>query len=201
MEHGQSQPQHITLRDNQLISHLMLKKTLPGSQVSCDPSHTSSSCPSLHRESLSTAWLLLPLNYLMGRARWAAILTAINREVYLFMSMFQHLGCLVLATEGREQRVRDEAASDHFVQQHLSLKSMWDRARRTQHGLFSIFPVSTMIFWGQTAALGAASLVGSREGGIVPLRALHPWAALRGKAFSGRSARKCSCLVPTPSGV
>lgn len=95
------------------------------------------------------------------------------------MSTFQHLGCLVLATEGREQRVRDEAAPDHFVQQHLSLKSTWDRARRTQHGLFSIFPVSTLIFWGSNT-----SLVGSREGGNVPLRALHPtWGCSQGRWF------------------
>lgn len=49
--------------------------------------------------------------------------------------------------------------SDPCVQQHLGLKSTWDRARRTQHGLFTIFPVSTLISWGQKPA----SLMRSRE--------------------------------------
>lgn len=30
--------------------------------------------------------------------------------------------------------------SDPCVQQHLGLKSTWDRAKRTQNGLFTIFP-------------------------------------------------------------
>lgn len=83
---------------------------------------------------------------------------------------------------------------DPFVQQHLGLKSMWDRARRTQQGLFTISAVSTLISWGQAPA----SLVRSREEGNVPLRALHPKelfppeAALSGDGLSGRSARKFS---------
>lgn len=84
------------------------------------------------------------------------------------MSMFQHLGCLVLATEGREQRVRDEAASDHFVQQHLSLKSMWDRARRTQHGLFSIFSSPNFDFLGSNSSAGSSKPGGKQRGRNCP---------------------------------
>lgn len=83
---------------------------------------------------------------------------------------------------------------------------MCDRAGRIRHDLFSIFPVSILISWGQTPAVRTESPVRSGQGAIVPLAAHYPVevfpskAALGGYRLSGRSARRFSWLVQTPTG-
>lgn len=75
---------------------------------------------------------------------------------------------------------------------------MCDQARRIWHHLFSVFPDFILISWGQTPALGTESVTRSRQGGNVPLAALHPMellppeAAGGGDALSGRSVSKFS---------
>lgn len=62
---------------------------------------------------------------------------------------------------------------------------MCDRAGRIRHDLFSIFPVSILISWGQTPAVRTESPVRSGQGAIVPLAAHYPVEVFPSKAALG----------------